>query len=452
MHKKILSVFVALAILGAGCQPAAPSISQPTKPEPVPAKQGFGKIPTVLNYGALGSAEAISARPMAAPSAAVSSIAAGTFTAAAEVAAPTINADKAVSSDMRIMPYPAPNQAKVVYNVTASLPSWGSEGDVYRVRLPSIDVSNARGIISAAGVPSQISNGISNIQYANVSWRDNEGFVWNTDIPSRNLNWWKEIDWSKEQPRERREVRLDKERVLAAADAFLRSHGLGSFAGQGMIQEYPEIMPLLRGESMPCIMAEPAASGDAKMMIYPSPCGGYPMQVSVIYPEVRNGLPVVGSGGWPSNRASVSVDIESNSVMGGNVFQTNEEDASSYPLMTSEEALKRLNAGGNNPVYGWYGEEGVSEVRVTISSVKIGWMRHETWENNQSRIFILPALIAEGTIDRGMKDQEPEKYQTVVPLVADEAFQMPNYPVPMPLIDTVVPAATEPAPAVMPKQ
>ncbi|MCC7522321.1 hypothetical protein IT407_00760 [Candidatus Uhrbacteria bacterium] len=447
MHKKILSVFVALAILGAGCQPAAPSITQPSKPEPVPAKQGFGKIPNVLNYGALGSAEAISARPMGAPIAAVSPLSSVQVQAPTTAPAkePAANFDVAVtnvgggtagsSGVARIMPYPEPNQAKVVYNVTASLPTWGSESDVYRVRLPSIDVSSARSIISVAGVPSQISNGISAVQYANVSWKDNEGFVWNTDIPSRNLNWWKEIDWSKEQPRERREVRLDKERVLAAADAFLRSHGLGSFAGQGIIQEYPEIMPLLRGESMPCIMAEPAAAEDAKMMIYPSPCGGYPMQVSVVYPEMRGGLPVVGSGGWPSNRASVSVDIESNTVMGGNVFQVNEEDASAYPLITSEEALKRLNAGGNNPVYGWYGEAGTSEVRVTISSVKIGWMRHETWADNQSRIFILPALIAEGTIDRGMSGQEPEKYQTVVPLVADEAFQTPNLPVMQPLMD-----------------
>lgn len=171
------------------------------------------------------------------------------------------------------------------------------------------------------------------------------------------------------------------------------------------------------------------------------------MQVSVMYPEMRNGLPVVGAGGWPSNRASVTVDIESNTVMGGNYFQLNQEDSSSYPLISSEEALKRLNMGGSNPVYGWYGEAGVSEVRVTISSAKIGWMRHETWENNRSRVFILPALVAEGTIDRGMKDQEPEKYQTVVPLVADEAFQTPNLPVMQPLMDGA--AATEPAPAVL---
>jgi hypothetical protein len=167
-------------------------------------------------------------------------------------------------------------------------------------------------------------------------------------------------------------------------------------------------------------------------------------------------MSTVDVGGWMSRKANIQIDIKDNSVVGGNVMLPVSEDSSSYPLISSEEAMTRLMAGGNNRVYGWYDGTGVTEVKVTISSVKLGWMRHDSWENNMSKTYFLPALLAEGTVDRGSNQPEPEKYYTVVPLVADAAFQVNPNPIMYMKVD---PAATmdsvnvpAPAPAIAPKQ
>jgi hypothetical protein len=338
-----------------------------------------------------------------------------------------------------------PQETKVVYDVKASMPTWAADGTVYRVRPPAVSASLVRAISDAAGVPSQVSSGASEVQGANVSWRDAAGFIWNVDMPGRNLNWWKNVDYSRPQDNTNTNPKIDADAVKAAADNFLRDHGFGHLVGQGVIEENPMIMPLLRGESMPCIMAAEGrvAPEDAKMMIYPSPCG-YPIQVTVYYPDVRDGMSTVDTGGWMSRKANIQIDIKDNSIVGGNVMLPASEDSSSYPLISSDDAMKRLMTGGNNPVYGWYDGSGTAEVRATISSVKLGWMRHDSWDNGMTKTYFLPALLAEGTVDRGSDQVEPEKYYTVVPLVADAAFQTNSSPI------MYLKGGADPAPA--PKQ
>jgi hypothetical protein len=455
MNKRmpLSAILLASVLLGAGCNqtPApTPSPSDTSSDRPA-AVQGFGMLPPVLGYGSLGTEAARSFRPA---DAALSSIAPVPMMAGVAMTEPAI----AVRAPT------LPEEAKVVYDIKGELPTWSADGTVYRVRQPGVSTSVARSIADAAGVPSQVSGGATEIQGANVSWRDAAGFIWNVDLPGRNLNWWKNVDYSKTQPEANNNPKLDAAAVKTAADNFLRDHGFGNLVGKGIIEETPMIMPLLRGESAPCpLMAEAREAAanpvapeadkivDSKMMIWPSPCG-YPIQVTVYYPDVRDNMSTVDAGGWASRKASIQIDISNNSIVGGNVMLPSNEDSSAYPLISSEEAMKRLMAGGNNPIYGWYDGSGVKEVRATISTVKLGWMRHDSWENNAMKTYFLPALLAEGTIDRGNSNQtEPEKYYTVVPLVADAAFQTNNTPI-MYMRGVADPAATDmaPTPAVAP--
>lgn len=440
MNKRmpLSAILLASVLLGAGCnQTPAPTPSDTSSDRPA-AVQGFGMLPPVLGYGSLGTEAARSFRPA---DAALSSIAPVPMAAGFAMTEPAV----AVRAPT------LPEEAKVVYDINGELPTWSADGTVYRVRQPGVSTSVARSIADAAGVPSQVSGGATEIQGANVSWRDAAGFIWNVDLPGRNLNWWKNVDYSKTQPEANPVSKIDVEAIKTVADNFLRANGFSHLVGQGVIEENPMIMPLLRGESIPCAMsarpeAAPAVADlDAKMMIWPTPCG-YPIQVSVNYPDTRDGMSTVDAGGWASRKASIQIDISNNSIVGGNVMLPSNEDSSAYPLISSEEAMKRLMAGGNNPIYGWYDGSGVKEVRATISTVKLGWMRHDSWENNTMKTYFLPALLAEGTIDRGTPNQtEPEKYYTVVPLVADAAFQTNNTPI-MYMRGVADPAATEVAP------
>lgn len=438
MNKRtsLSAILLASVLLGAGCSKApapAPADSSSERPAAV---QGFGLLPSLQPVGAPG--REVSSNFSLGRSIAISSVAPSV---AVPVPAPAVEpaADMVVSNvgggtvTAIRAPYPMPEEIKVVYDLKAELPTWNADGSVYRVRQPSVSTSLARAISDAAGVPSQVAALAQEIQGANVSWRDAAGFVWNVDLPGRNLNWWKNVDYSKTQPESNTNPKLDVEAVKAAADNFLRANGFSHLVGQGVIEENPMILPLLRGESMPCIMearpeAAPAAA-DAKMMIYPSPCGYYPIQVTVYYPDTRDGMSTVDTGGWISRKANIQIDIKDNSVVGGNVMLPVNEDMSSYPLISAQEAQDRLMKGGNNPVYGWNDGSGVKEVRATINTVKLGYMRHDSWENTTMKTYFLPALIAEGTVNRGGNQVEPETYRTVVPLVADKAFQ--NSPSPI---------------------
>lgn len=448
------AILVATVLLGAGCNPKdqAPAKSgSPSSERPAPV-QGFGLLPAIQSPSRPGMEVSSNFAAMGRTSVQVSAVAPMAAATDKEAPADMVVSNVGGGSSMAIRaPYPMPGELKVVYDLKSDLPTWSADGSVYRVRQPSVSTGLARSISDAAGVPSQVAALAQEIQGANVSWRDASGFIWNVDLPGRNLNWWKNVDYSAQQD-DTSERKLDAEAVKRAADDFLRRHGFGELAGKGVIEENPMIMPLLRGESIPCVMsarpeAAPSAAGDAKLMIYPSPCG-YPIQVTVYYPDTRDGMDTVDMGGWMSRKASVQIDIKDNSVVGGNVMLPTSEDMSSYPLISMEEAKTRLMQGGNNPVYGWDNGSGAKEVRVSIDRVTLGYMRHDSWDNMTMRTYFLPALIVEGAVNRGGDQTEPETYRTVVPLVADKAFQ--NNPNPI-MYMKAEPAVEVAPPADVPK-
>lgn len=479
--KKLLPVIALVALLGQGCPtPPTPPAAMPPqsggKTAPPPAtKMGFGKLPPLLAYGSLGTSEAMSgdARSALAPGA-PQPIPTSPAYGVADVAVTGNAGSGGGTTGIRIAPAPDYQPVNVFYAVNATLPEWGSEDQVFRVRRPDIAADVVRGIAVPAGLPNALAGQIDRVQSINMSWMDREQFTWNFDPSYGHLNWWKQYDpriassmeaslIAPDRQPNGQPVSVDKERAIAAADAFLNAHGLGSIREQGgMVEDQPWMTAV--DLAMPCILkdevaareAEAAgvsASGEATSLIYPSPCGWYPQEVNVFYGSNLEGRPVVDAGGWPFRLSSVQVSLSDYSVRGGNVQMMQGLDRSAYPLINAEEAMKRLEAGGRNPAYGW----GTEDVNVTIDTVELAWMRFDSWKDNQQESYYLPALAARGTVNRNIRGQAPEPYYTVVSLVADEAFDLgdnglvPPMPVEPLMMDAPV-SAPVPAPAPEPKR
>jgi hypothetical protein len=173
------------------------------------------------------------------------------------------------------------------------------------------------------------------------------------------------------------------------------------------------------------------------------------MVTTITYPLLANGQPVYDMSGWPSSSINLQIDLANKEVIGGNIWLAPDTDSSKYPLIAADKALERLSAGGRNPLY-LYGVKG--PVRVMLNEASLAWMRYDSWDEQGPHTYFLPAIRATGTQDLG--DGKTQPYQTVVPLVVDEAFGGTTPPpVMMPMENAVAPsAASAPAPAVAPKQ
>ena len=407
---------------------------------------GFGKLPALQSSGVPSTPEAMSGDARSALSSVAPQPAASPAYGAADVAV-TGNVVGGGTTGIRIAPVPPEDleQADVKYVVTATLPEWGGEDQVYRVRHPDMSVDMIRRVGVPAGLPSALVGQVDQVQSFNMSWMDRESFTWNFDPAYGNLNWWKQYDSRVASGAIAEDLRtpngeplaVDKTRAIAVADEFLNTHGLGFVREQnGSIEDQPWLTAT--DLAMPCILKdeagarEEAAAGNATSLIYPSPCGWYPQEATVFYGSSLEGRSVVDSGGWPFRLSSVQVSLSDYSVRGGNVQMSQGMDRSAYPLISREEAMKRLEAGGRNPVYGW----GTEDVNVTIGTAELAWMRFDSWKDNRQESYYLPALAVRGTIDRNTQGQEPEPYYTVVSLVADDAFDLGEgggVPVPLPV-------------------
>ncbi|HVM91049.1 MAG TPA: hypothetical protein VMU11_04100 [Verrucomicrobiae bacterium] len=449
MNKQRLVVpFVLLALVGAGCQPgpSAPSAPQGQAPTAPPApKMGFGKLPSIGATGALGSPEAVSMRATDATSQAAPMMAAGTVTAngSAMAVAPSAAPMPADANAMlKVRPIPSPPNLKPVgikYNLTASMPDLPSESDVLEVHRATPDASSVRSFAQAYGLPSSLVGGIKTVQSVNASWLDADEYQWSMDGASGMINWWKQQDQNMQPMADGQEdapAKVDDAKVLAAADAFLRSHGLGAVADQGgVVEQYDNQPCLMKADpaSAPTPAPDTAVATDAGVstMIYPSPCRYFPVQANVYYGSTRDGKPVVDMGGWPSRMSSVNVDTATLQVMSGNVVYSEQTERSSYPLLDQATVLSRLQAGGRNPVYPWGNE--TKDIQVTIDKIELAWLRYDSWDNGIQQTYYLPAIAASGHVDRGIKGQDPEEYHTTVALVKDDAFgDVAPQPTPMP--------------------
>ncbi|MFA5935380.1 MAG: hypothetical protein WC787_00775 [Patescibacteria group bacterium] len=481
-HLSLSAALIAVVLLGAGCD-ALPSTSKLKMPEQPPAGpaavNGFGLLPTIAAPGTLGTPEAMSSRMAYAPTMPPS--AADPAMAQSENAvgmANVVTKDMAGSSGggttgaMVIRPMPEMKPANVNYKITAQLPTWGSEDDVLRAKTPTLPSGSIQALAAASGMPSQALGKDPNLTSVSFSWKDNDGLTWNYDTLGRNVGFWKETDYrimADPNAGQKMPPVMEDAEALRIANDFLTRKGFSSFArGTGEVEKpygmtepasMPCPVPMPLTKDMPAVEvdaakvteAEARKMEDTKVMI--APCGGwYPQQITVSFTAMIGSKPVHDMGGWPFRTASVQIDLNTRQVTGGNVWMPQEMEASKYALISAEEAMKRLNAGGRNPIYPYYGEE-VTDINITISNAKLVLMRYDAWAEGKNTTYFLPALVGEGTVSYGDRD---DIYRTIVPLVADDAFggNDPGYGKPMPAdaVMTSPPAATMPAPAPALKQ
>lgn len=443
-HPLVASSVLAVAFLGAGCQ-LPPRVTGSVTPTPKLAKaNGFGKLPTLDGSVPLGN-------PATRSAAAVSNVAPLPPSAPVAVGgAVNVPVSEKATADMMIRPYPIPpppqTPGTVSYDVTASIPTWNATGDVLRMRPLTGAATQISLLAQATGLPTQTVGSDAQAQSLAFSWKDADGFTWSYDAVQRNVSFWKQDDRVYANGDEKKTPpKVDDAELIRIAQDFLASKGLATIPHAAPVVEQPwgSVTPM-NAVRMPCpvyMMGADAkvAAPDAvvsnlaetKPSIAPGeyyPCS-YPVQATVTFPSVRNGREVRDVSGWPVAAMTVTIDINSKLVMSGYGWLDRDVDASSYPLMDRDAAIKRLKSGGRNPIWPW--GDGTN-VAVKITSVDLVWMRYDSWNDKDGNAtYFIPALAGTGTVEYEKGQSQP--YRTVVPLVADDAFEPVKPPEPMPL-------------------
>ena len=434
-----VAAFSSLLFIGAGCAVTPfPPAGGPTPS----AKMGFGRLPS----------------PLAAASEAATRLSAPQYAAGdTNAAAPTMMGSSVSGGGVAVAvpaqptmvrpipaPYPSPKPVSVEYSIDAELPSWGAEGDALLVKTTLPDAATVGQLASRSGLPAQAIGNSDTITSVNVQWLDADKFQWTFDAGSRSVSFWKQETnpvvygdgtGAKQPPQ------VPDQDVLRIADAFLDAHGFSAVRQSGgTVEQSPRILPMMGAAvsadvppSYPCPAidaraTEPAVKGEAMPTIYPYPCGGWQETVTVVYGGMRDGRPVTDAYGNPQQSATVTVNLSTKGVSGGYLQLDQNMDRSAYPLIDAATARKRLQSGGQNPVWPWGSENRTIKVRVT--KIEIVWIRYDSWQNGATQTYFIPGLRATGTVDRGIAGSQPEEYRTVVPLVNDSAFDQETTPFP----------------------
>jgi hypothetical protein len=463
----LTGLLTASMLLGAGCErpsfPLSIPPAQPPQPAAPAAERGFGLLPAIAAPGTLGSPEAMSSRlssaiPPIAPVASTNAVGGG------GVAGSVPAKDAAVGMDaMMIRPEPYPMKTVPVrYNVTAALPTWDAEDHVLRAKPAQLPTSGITAVVTGSGLPSQVIGSNPDVRSVNFSWKDADGLTWNFDGYGRSLGFWKDGDvriMAESVTNQKIAPTMEDAEAIRIADDFLTRKGLSFIARGSATVEKPwgygiepasmpcptEPMPYVKTEEAAAAGTSGSATSDSKMMI--APCGGwYPPQLTVSYTAQIGSRDVHDAGGWPFRAVSLQIDLVTKQIVGGNVWLPPQTESSRYPLISSAEAAKRLQEGGRNPIYPYYGGDDVKEIVVTIEKTSLVWMRYDSWTNNQTQTYFVPAIAAEGTVSYA--PDRKDLYRTVVPLVADDAFGGNDQPKIMPMDAAVSEPAV--APAVMP--
>lgn len=449
---KTIAIVSLLALLGAGCQPNVPKRTKNDNKQKTAEVRGFGKLPLLnaIANAPLGSEMARSSAPLG-----PSSIAPATpqpVTAGIALAEPAIAINDRTTIDKRFpIPPPFPRPLTIEYNLESPLPVLPTEENVFRFADPSYPKTSLSVLASATGLPGQAINN-SQLQSFNFSWLDSDKMQWNFDAGNRNVNFWKQNDNFRimaDNAQENTPTKINDEEMIRIATDFLNKKGFGN------IQHGPAFVEKSWGD--PCPMAvkpavEPSiapeklsvgSTGAGTSMI--APCWYQTNQATVIFNGQKDGRSISDLSGWPFRSIYITIDVKAKNVSSGNIWLNRETEVSKYPLISQAEAEKRLRAGGRNPIWPWYGNEndGV-DLKVNLKKIELVWMRYDVWIENKSDVYLIPALSAEGEVEYSA--DRKEAYRTIVPLVADDAFESVTPPEPIPLPAESAPSAIQIAP------
>ncbi|MBU1448573.1 hypothetical protein KKF45_01895, partial [Patescibacteria group bacterium] len=379
MTTSTIALVVASLLLGQGCPtktdvPTDTTVTQPPA-QGITGKKAFGKLPS------LGSAAIAENGAVGTGGVAGSNLA---------VAAPMMATDAAQTKESsaigRPIPAPYPNPGTVTYDLDVPTPSWSEDGDVFRLDPVLTPLPSASRLVQDLGVPSQALGSDANLTNLNVSWIDGDGMQWTYDANNHMVSFWKNrSDMMREDDGTREPPTVDDAEYLRIAHEFFAQKGFGGVTlGTGSVEkpwgdgDMRCPMPLMEDAT---VSSEPSGSGEAvamKAIVAPdvgttsiARCWWPGYQINVVYEGVRDGKRLVDAGGWPWRAANVSIDPTDKSVTGGSIYLDRAAESSQYPLISKEEAEKRLRSGGRNPLYVW--ESG--NVSVHIKTLDLVFMR-----------------------------------------------------------------------------
>jgi hypothetical protein len=250
---------------------------------------------------------------------------------------------------------------------------------VLRARNPAPNETLLRNVTTAVGIPAGTLGKNVTGKNISVSWHDADGFTWDYNASLQTLTF--------QGPAIRNPARVVHtplptdavEWAKAEATRFFDQHGIerNSWGREPIITKTDDVITITY-----------AASQDVQPVALPS--------------------------GAPERAGSMTLDPFSKEVISGWAVLPHAMDRSNYPALTSAEILERLRAGGSHPP--------TSDAIVTITEITSALYRDDVIVNGLPRTFYYPALWARGTSRTGDRITD---YATVIPLVADHAFERP---------------------------
>ena len=437
-------IFFTLSFFGLGCMPNIKQVQQTgvqnlpkTQTNTVASESGFGKLPK-LNISqpvADGSLQTIASQEN--KSLAVStSYQSGTATA--------MPGGMTGSSPGIMMPSPPINRlpSTVEYQIDAQLPAWQTQDDVLKIEKKLPDATTASSFARLSSLPGKAMANNSTLISLNFQWRDANTLIWSFEAASRQLSFWQEASYYQPMPLiyidtdATQKINYDKNEILSVADAFLDAHGFTSLKMLGGKIQQENGDESTMSSDYRCSMTETNTPHGTSSIDYPQErCYMQPQTLTAVYGGMQEGRPVIDFSGHLSNNAYINVNIQDKKITSGNIQLDQDTIRSAYPMIDYETAKMRLSAGGLNPVYAW-GTENVN-IKVNITSISLAWLKYDSWSNNENTTYLIPALLAIGTVQRG-KDAQTEKYSTTLPLVDDDAFEeiySESEPVPLPAVN-----------------
>ena len=378
MKQRLAATLIAIMLLGAGCQPI-PQSSQSAEPSGMPSpegyvefRNGFGKIPGM------------------APRA--KSLAGGSQISW------TIEPPKPITEATVLRREPTLTDPSFLQNLTSAL------------RIPA-------GALLAKPIAKK----------AIVQWADERGYLWTFDAETNR------ITFSSNTSSNALTVSSlpDDDIIVSTAYQFMKDRGLADpswgkpsllfswnswWHGQqnaNLCMTASDILTIRTLATRPNVwpLLPQLSSNQSGACVAPE----FPTKHIVRFQMQQDNQLVYDASGVGISIATIVVDADTNAVDSGVIELQRDNDRSNYPVKSQSTVLLEVRNGGIR------GNDGLAENdRVSITNFTYGLYRHDALVNGTIRTFLIPSLIANGTITYANGATAP--YTTLVPLVSNESY------------------------------
>jgi len=377
MNSRLTAALIALTLLGAGCQP----IPKAQNPEPagmpspegyVEFRNGFGKIPGVAP------------RPK-------------TLAGGSQIAW-TVEPPRAITEATVLRREPTLTDPSFLQNLTTAL------------RIPA-------GTLLAKPIAKK----------ALIQWQDEKGYLWTFDAETNRITFALGANTNSLTV----SSLPDDELIVAAAYQFMKDRGLADpswgkpsllFSWNAWWHQQQTTNTCMTSENVMEIRAL-ALHPDVWPLLpklAPSSSGAcatpeFPTKHVVRFQMQQDDQLVYDAGGNGIAIASIVVDADKNIIESGAIELQRDNDRSNYPVKSQSTVLTEVRNGGIR------GTDGLAQNdRVSITDFTYGLYRDDVVTSGTQRTFLIPSLIANGTVTYANGATAP--YTTLVPLVSNDSY------------------------------